>query len=157
VKVTQRDLDRLMTGYNLSAEQVDAMVRREDSQFRILMDNHAACSALAARGGRYTCQAYEHRPGICREYECYILAGARDWMARYESHTPLDPGNPFHAARDEAELQREVETAIQRMRADNLADCGQLLNGAKGRVYENLPALMETLSGAEFEHTFPPR
>jgi hypothetical protein len=78
-------------------------------------------------------------------------------MARYEAHTPLDPGNPFHAARDEAELQREVETAIQRMRADNLADCGQLLNGAKGRVYENLPALMETLSGAEFEHTFPPR
>ena len=146
-----------MAGYNLTAEQVRAMVRRDESQFRIVMDNHAACTALSARGGRYTCQAYQHRPGICREYECYVLAAAKDRMANFDLQTTVDPANPFRTAEDEEELRRQVQTAIQRMRADNLADCGQLLAGVKGRAYEHLPELMQTLSGAEFDNTFPPR
>ena len=156
VHITQADLDRLIGGYNLSAEQAEAMVRREGSQFRILMDNHAACGALSARGGRYACQAYEHRPGICREYECFILLGVKDWLAKRGAGELVDSGNPFHTAGDEEELRRQVEGAVQRMRSDNLRDCVQLQNGARGRIYERLPELIATLSGAEFDHTFPP-
>jgi Fe-S-cluster containining protein len=157
VHVTQADIDRLMLGYNLTPEQAGAMVRRDGSQFRIVMDNHAACGALSARGGRYACQAYEHRPGICRQYECFILANAKDWMVKSAVQEPVEGGNPFHAAADEEELRRQVETAIQRMRADYLADCRQLIEGARGRRYDHLPELMETLSGAEFDNLFPSR
>jgi hypothetical protein len=156
VHITQTDLDRLIHGYNLSAEQGEAMVRREGSQFRILMDNHAACGALSVRGGRYACQAYEHRPGICREYECFILAGVKDWVAKRGAGESADAGNPFYTAGDEEELRRQVDSAVQRMRSDNLGDCLQLQNGARGRQYERLPELISTLSGAEFDHTFPP-
>jgi Fe-S-cluster containining protein len=157
VHITPSDLDGLIRGYKLTPEQGEAMVRREGSQLRILMDNHAACGALSARGGRYACQAYEHRPGICRQYECFILLGAKDWMARRGAGEAVDAGNPFHTAGDEEELRRHVESAVQRMRADNLGDCVQLQNGARGRKYERLPELIETLSGAEFDNTFPPR
>ena len=64
--------------------------------------------------------------------------------------------NPFHTAEDEEELRRQVESAIERMRSDNRGDCLQLQNGAKGRVYDHLPELIETLSGAEFDSQFPP-
>jgi Fe-S-cluster containining protein len=156
VHITQADLDGLMLGYNLSAEQAEAMVRRDGSQFRILMDNHAACRALSSHGGRYTCQAYRHRPGICREYECFILANAKDWMSKRGTNENVADSNPFHTAEDEEELRRQVESSIQRMRSDNRADCVQLQNGAKGRVYDHLPELIETLSGAEFDSRFPP-
>ncbi len=156
MKITQSDLDGLTRGYGLSAEQSEAMVRRDGSQFRILMDKHAACSALRSRGGRYTCQAYQHRPGICREYECYILASAKAWVAQRAANEDVDAGNPFHAAGGEDELRGLVEVAIRRMRSDNLSDCVQIQRGARGRGYEQLPELLETLSGAEFEPTFPP-
>jgi Fe-S-cluster containining protein len=157
VHITQADLDRLALGYRLAPEQVEPMVRRDGSQFRIVMDQHAACAALSARGGRYECQAYEHRPGICREYECFILASAKDWIAKRAAGENVDAGSPFQGALDEEELRRQVHALIERMRQDYRSDCSQLLEGARGRQYEHLPELMETLSGAEFDHRFPPR
>ena len=157
VRINQADIDRLMTGYSLTAEQVHAMVRRDDSQFRIVMDNHASCRALSAREGRYECQAYTHRPGICRQYECSILAGAKAWMAKRDSPEQTGAGNPFETAADETDLRRQVADAIRQLKAGNLADCRLLYNGAKGRAYESLPELLETLAGAEFDHQFPPR
>jgi len=157
VHITQADLGRLMLGYNLSAEEAEAMVQPQGSQFRILMDNHAACRALSSHGGRYECQAYRHRPGICREYECFILANAKDWMAKRAANEDVPAANPFHTAGSEEELRRQMENAVERMRSDNLGDCLQLQNGAKGRVYDHLPELIGTLSGADFDSTFPRR
>src|SRR6266851_4228661 len=82
VRITADDVERLMQGYHLTREQAFGMVRRDPSEFRILMERTAACPALSSKEGRYFCHAYEHRPGICREYECHILAFAKDWLKK---------------------------------------------------------------------------
>src|SRR5712692_4311930 len=156
VRIQQEDIERLMRGYNLTGEQANGMVRRDPGEFRILMEKTAACPALSSKGGRYLCHAYEHRPGICREYECYILQYAKAWMKRRSANEEVDEGSPFHSAADEEELARQVQDSIQRMRTDSLNLCLRHANDPDFRKPDYMPELVRALSGAEFENTFPP-
>src|SRR5271165_2479065 len=123
VRIKPEDIQRLMQGYNLTSEQAHGMVRSNSGEFTILMEKTAACPALSSKGGRYRCHAYEHRPGICREYECYILEFAKDWLKKRSENRSVDEGSPFHSARDEEELARQVHKSIQTMRANFLNLC----------------------------------
>jgi Fe-S-cluster containining protein len=156
VRITADDIERLMQGYRLTRQQAQGMVRGDPGEFSILMEKTAACPALSSKGGRYSCHAYEHRPGICREYECYILEFAKDWMKQHSENQPVAERNPFHSALDEEELARQVHRAIQRMKADFLQDCVTHQNGEGFRKPDYMPQLIKTLSGEEFENTFPP-
>ena len=156
VRIRPEDLERLMRGYNLTREQALGMVRRDTTEFTILMEKTAACPALSSKGGRYLCHAYEHRPGICREYECYILAFAKDWLKKRSENEKVDEGTPFHSATDEAELARQVQDAIKRLRTDSLNLCLRHANDPDFRKPDYMPELVRALSGAEFDHTFPP-
>jgi len=156
VRITEDDLERLRRGYQVTREQARRMVRGDPGEFTILMEKTAACPALSSKGGSYRCQAYEHRPGICREYECYILAFAKEWLKQRGAHQSVDERNPFHSAADEEELARQVRESIQRMRASFLHDCVTHQNGEGFRRPDFMPELIQTLSGAEFAHSFPP-
>ena len=156
VRITADDVERLMQGYHLTREQAVGMVRRDPSEFRILMERTAACPALSSKEGRYFCHAYEHRPGICREYECHILAFAKDWLKKRSENEKVDEGSPFHSAADEEELARQVQDSIQRMRTDSLNLCLRHANDPDFRKPDYMPELVRALSGAEFDHTFPP-
>ena len=156
VRITAEDIDRLMRGYGLTPEQAQAMLRRDTSEFRILMDQTAACPALSSNAGRYICHAYEHRPGICREYECYILASAKDWLRQRSLGEKVDNNNPFHCAQDEEELARQVRTSVERLRANYLHLCVKHQNDDGFRKPDYLHQLVKTLSGADFQNTFPP-
>src|SRR5690242_20590269 len=112
VRITADDIERLIKGLHVTREQALAMVRTHEGEFRILMDKTAACPALDASDGRYVCQAYEHRPGICREYECYILASAKDWLKKRGENETIAETNPFHSASDEQELARQVQDSV---------------------------------------------
>ena len=90
------------------------------------------------------------------EYECYILEFAKDWMKRRSENQAVEERNPFHSALDEEELARQVHRAIQRMKADFLQDCVTHQNGEGFRKPDYMPQLIKTLSGEEFENTFPP-
>ncbi len=156
VRVKPEDIARLMRGYNLSSEQAHRMVRRDSSELKILMEKTAACPALSSKGGRYLCHAYEHRPGICREYECYILEFAKDWIKKRGAGEEVDERNPFHSVRDEDQLALEVQASIKRLRANFLNLCVTHANGGDFRKPDYMPELIKTLSGAEFDNTFPP-
>src|SRR6266567_2179827 len=151
VRITGEDVERLMCGYQLTREQALGMVRRDPNELRIAMGKTAACPALSSKGGRYLCHAYEHRPGICRDYECYILAFAKDWMKRQSENAKVDEGNPFHSAQDEEQLGRQVHDAVKRMRMDYLNLCVNHQNDEDFRKPDHMAKLMQTLSGAEFE------
>ena len=157
VHIQPDDIERLMQGYQLTREQAMAMVRRDPNDFKILMEKTAACPALSSQGGRYICHAYEHRPGICREYECYILAFAKDWLKKRSANEKVDEGSPFHSAGDEADLTRQVHESIERMRTNFLNLCIWHGNDPGFRKPDYQPELIKTLSGAEFENTYPPR
>jgi Fe-S-cluster containining protein len=156
VRIQPEDIERLMQGYNLTREQAHRMVRRDENGFTILMDRTAACPALSSKAGHYMCHAYEHRPATCREYECYILAFTKDWMEKRGASEKVEERNPFHSVQDEEELYRRVQNATKRLREDFLSECSHYLNGESHRPPDHLPELMKTLSGAEFENTFPP-
>src|SRR5207253_6017853 len=101
VRIGPEDVERLMRGYNLTREQALGMLRRDRDELTILMEKTAACSALSSKGGRYFCHAYEHRPGICRKYQCYILEFAKDWMKKRSQNERVEERNPFHAVQSE--------------------------------------------------------
>ncbi len=132
------------------------MVRRESGEFRILMEKTAACPALSSKGGRYLCHAYEHRPGICREYECYILEFAKDWMKKRSQNLAVEDRNPFHLVEDEDELAGRVEESVKRLRSNFLNLCVKHGDDADFRKPDYMAELIRTLSGAEFENAFPP-
>ena len=155
VHIKSGDIERLMQGYSLSREQALAMVRRDENGFKILMDRTAACPALSSKAGRYMCHAYEHRPDICREYECYILAFAKDWLKKRSNNEQVDVNNPFHSAPDEHDLARQVQESIQRMRANFLNLCVRHKDDPGFRRPDHIDVLIGALSGAEFENTFP--
>jgi Fe-S-cluster containining protein len=158
VRIKPEDVQRLMQGYNLTSEQAHGMVRRAPGELRILMEKTAACPALSSKGGRYLCNAYEHRPGICREYECYILEFAKDWLKQRSKNETVAERNPFHSALDEEELERQVQDSIRTMRSNFLNLCVTNLNCQEGfRRPDHMPDLIKTLSGAEFENAFPPK
>jgi len=156
VRIQPEDIERMKQGYHLTSEQAHAMVRPKPAEFTILMEKTAACPALSSKGGRYRCHAYEHRPGICREYECYILAFAKEWLKQRSENERVDERNPFHSAQDEQELARQVHDSIERMRANFLNLCVTHQNDEDFRKPDYLPELIKTLSGAEFENAFPP-
>ena len=157
VRIKADDIERLMQGYHLTREQALGMVRSSPGEFTILMEKTAACPALSSKGGRYLCNAYEHRPGICREYECYILAFAKDWVRKRSENEKVDEGNPFHSAPDARELGLRVHESIKRMRA-NFLNLVTTHGSEEGyRKPDHMPELTRVLSGAEFENTFPPR
>jgi Fe-S-cluster containining protein len=157
VRIQPEDLERLMRGYNLTREQAHGMLRRDPGELRILMEKTAACPALSSKGGRYLCHAYEHRPGICREYECYILDSAKDWMKTRSENREVEERNPFHSAQDENELSRQVQDSVKRLRSNFLNLCVTHGNDEGFRKPDYMPELIRTLSGAEFENSFPPR
>lgn len=156
VRIREDDIERLQQGYKLTREQAFGMVRRSAGEFIILMEKTAACPALASKGGRYLCQAYEHRPGICRDYECHILAFAKDWLKKRNDNEEVAQENPFRSALDEQELGRQVQSAIQRMRTDFLNLCVKHQKDEDFRKPDHIAELIKTLSGAEFQNTFPP-
>ena len=120
------------------------------------MERTAACPALSSNGGRYICHVYEHRPGICREFECYILASAKDWVRQRSRGEEVDPNNPFHSARDEEDLARQVRSSVGRLRENYLHLCVNHQNDDGFRKPDYLPQLTKALSGADFQNTFPP-
>ena len=157
VRVTEADVERLMCGYGLAREQAAAMIRPVGAELRIVMDeNTASCPAISSRDGRHVCHAYQHRPGICRDFECHLLKSAKEWLAMRARNEQPEIYNAFHTAHDETELRRQVRQAIERLRADFLNDCLHHQRGESHRPPEHLNALMSTLSGAEFTNTFPP-
>jgi Fe-S-cluster containining protein len=159
VRITADDLERLMQGYHLTREQAGRLVQGRPGgagEFKILMQTTAACPSLSSNAGQYCCQAYEHRPGICREYECHILAFAKEWLKQHGENQSVEERNPFHSARDEDELSQQVQHAIREMRASFLQECVTNQNNPDFRQPEHLPELIQTLSGAEFQNTFPP-
>ena len=141
----------------MTREQAQAMLRQDTGEFRILMDQTAACPALSSNSRRYMCHVYEHRPGICREFECYILASAKDWVRQKSLGEEVDVNNPFHGACDEEELARQVRTSVERLRANYLHLCVNHQNDDGFRKPDYLPQLVRTLSGADFQNTFPPQ
>lgn len=156
VRITPADIERLMRGYGLAREQAERMIYRREGELRILMDKSAACPALSSNAGRYLCHAYEHRPNICREYECYILAGARDWLRKKLENLPVEEPNPFHSAADETELARKVQDSIRTMRGNYLNLCVAHQNDTEGfRKPDYISKLIELLSGAGFPNSFP--
>ncbi|HLJ50885.1 MAG TPA: YkgJ family cysteine cluster protein [Bryobacteraceae bacterium] len=156
VTITEDDLQRLIRGYALTREQAGRLVYRRESEFRILMDKTATCPALSAQKGHYRCNAYEHRPTICRTYECFILEFAKEWIQRRRENSPVEERNHFHSAQSEAELREQVDHSIRRMRQDYLESCLTNQNNRDFRRPDYLPELLKVLSGCDFDHSFPP-
>ena len=156
VHITGEDIDRLIRGYGLTRDEARGMLRSDNSEFKILMDKTAACPALSAKQGRYECHAYEHRPGICREFECHILASAKDWHRQKDRNSSVGQENPFHTAQNEEDLTRLVRDSIETLRANYLRLCIHHRNDDGFRKPDYLPELIRTLSGADFNHSFPP-
>ena len=154
VRIQPHDIERLMRGYGLTLAQAQRLVHQTD--FTILMDKTAACPALSANQGRYRCNAYQHRPDICRAYECYILEFAKEWVNRRKENKPIDERNAFYAVETEDQLREQVRLCIERMRKDWLELCLRHQDDPTFRRPAHLPKLLATLSGANFENSFPP-
>jgi Fe-S-cluster containining protein len=113
--VTFDDLARLAKGLGLSYQEVsDGMLFHEENS--IYIDQmRGCCKALSRdeRSGQYTCHVYEHRPEVCRTFECHVYFDARQWATLVE--TPAV--NLFHDCQTVEEVLQEFRRHFPSLRS----------------------------------------
>jgi len=118
--ITMKDIRRLMTGLKLTFDQVLKLGWQDPKTDAFLFDmSQGCCQALrihTTKDGHteYPCGIYEHRPDICRRYECPVLFDLHEYVDAGKQ--PLRGSNLFANVAPE-HLKKAAFAARQYMRS----------------------------------------
>ena len=128
--ITIDDIGRLMRGLGLTFEQAVQLgvENRDAGGFRFDM-SRGFCKALrveiqttAAIHLTYPCAIYEHRPEVCRRYECVVLFDLKEWLACVAPALGVCKTNMFRDCHSLAELKIAALQALVVLRSQFMWD-----------------------------------